>query len=298
MTRPPAPGPEAATRAPLIAAAALSALAGWTAHAACLRPALRAARRDPVTGLPGRAGWTAQARRITRGRGTRTVILLDVDRFKRVNDTYGHAAGDELLAVTAARLRTWAARVGGGACGRLGGDELTAITRRAVTDAETADLAAMLATPAPLPGPGVTIPVTASVGAAACPQRGLSAGLAAADAAMYQAKHAGGGYRIAPPADPAPQPHPAPRDRTRHHGPPRTQQPPTTPPHAPRLRAPRHADPVTPAPAAASPGCRPVPLARSPPVPETIGPAPATSRLRYLACCATAGVTSLFTTCY
>ena len=43
-------------RAPLIAAAALSALAAWTAHAACLRRALRAARCDPVTGLPGRAG--------------------------------------------------------------------------------------------------------------------------------------------------------------------------------------------------------------------------------------------------
>jgi len=143
---------------PLIKAAALSALAGWTAHATYLRRALRAAHRDPVTGLPGRAGWTAQADRIMRGRGTRTVIL--VDRFKRVNDTYGHAAGDELLAVTAARLRTWAARVGGGACGRLGGDEFTAITRRAVTDAETADLAALLARPAPLPGPGVTIPVT------------------------------------------------------------------------------------------------------------------------------------------
>ena len=135
------------TYPPLIAAAALSALAAWTAHATYLRRALRAARCDPVTGLPGRAGWTAQAARITRGRGTRTVILVDVDRFKRVNDTYGHAAGDELLAVTAARLRTWAARVGGGACGRLGGDEFTAITRRAVTAAETADLAALLARP-------------------------------------------------------------------------------------------------------------------------------------------------------
>ena len=149
---------------PLVAAAALSALAGWTAHATYLGRALRAARCDPVTGLPGRAGWTAQAGRIMRGRGTRTVILVDVDRFKRVNDTYGRAAGDELLAVTAARLRTWAARVGGGACGRLGGDEFTAITRRAVTDAETADLAALLAGPVRLPGPGVTVPVTASSG--------------------------------------------------------------------------------------------------------------------------------------
>jgi diguanylate cyclase (GGDEF)-like protein len=219
MTRPLRRRPEAATRAPLFAAAALSALAVWTAHATYLRRALRAARCDPVTGLPGRAGWTEQAGRIMRGRGTRTVILVDVDRFKRVNDTYGHAAGDELLAVTAARLCTWAARVGGGACGRLGGDEFTAISRRAVTDAETADLAALLARPVPLPGPGVTIPVTASVGAAACAGRGLPAGLAAADAAMYQAKHAGGGYRIATPADPVPQPDPARRARTRHHGP-------------------------------------------------------------------------------
>jgi diguanylate cyclase len=218
MTRPLRRRPEAAVRPPLIAAAALSALAGWTAHATYLSRALRAARCDPVTGLPGRAGWTAQAGRIMRGRGTRTVILVDVDRFKRVNDTYGHAAGDELLAVTAARLRTWAARVGGGACGRLGGDEFTAITRRAVTDAETADLATLLARPAPLPGPGVTIRVTASVGAA-CAGRGLSAGLAAADAAMYQAKHAGGGYRIAVPVDEFPQPDPAPHARTRHHGP-------------------------------------------------------------------------------
>jgi diguanylate cyclase (GGDEF)-like protein len=210
-------GPGGAVPAPLLAVAALSALAGWTVHAAC-------ARRDPVTGLPGRAGWTAQARRIMRGGGTRTVILVDLDRFKRINDTYGHAAGDELLAVTAARLRTWAGRAGGGAAGRLGGDEFTAITARAVTDAETADLAALLARPAVLPGCGVTIPVTASVGAApvgaaACAGRGLSAALAAADAAMYRAKHTGGGYRTATPAGPVPPPDPAPAARTRHHGP-------------------------------------------------------------------------------
>ena len=201
---------------PVLAVATLSALAGWTAHAACARRPLGAARRDPVTGLPGRAGWTAQARRIMRGSGTPTVILVDLDRFKHVNDTYGHAAGDELLAVTAARLRSWADRVGGGACGRLGGDEFTAITRRTLTPAETADLAALLARPAVLPGSGVTIPVTASVGAAACAgPHGLPAVLAAADAAMYRAKHTGGGYRTAIPADPDR----APRVRTRHDGP-------------------------------------------------------------------------------
>jgi diguanylate cyclase (GGDEF)-like protein len=210
-------GPGATTTTPLFAAAAFSALAGWTVHAAYARRALSAARRDPVTGLAGRDGWTAQARRIMRGGGTRTVILVDLDRFKHVNDTYGHAAGDELLAVTAARLRSWADRIGGSACGRLGGDEFTAITRRTVTEAETADLAALLARPAVLPGSGVAIPVTASVGAAACAGRRLSAGLAAADAAMYRAKRAGGGYRIAVPADADPDP--APYARTRHHRP-------------------------------------------------------------------------------
>lgn len=206
--------------APLFTAVSVSALAGWAAHAACTRRALSAARRDPVTGLPGRAGWTAQARRIMRGRGTRTVILVDLDRFKHVNDTFGHAAGDELLAVTAARLRKWAGRVGGSACGRLGGDEFTAITRRTVTDAETADLAALLTRPAVLSSVGVTIPVAASVGvAAAAGPRGLSAALAAADGAMYQAKHAGGGYRTAVPAHPLLPPAPAPHARTRHHGP-------------------------------------------------------------------------------
>jgi diguanylate cyclase (GGDEF)-like protein len=212
-------GPGAAMTKPLFAAAAFSALAGWTAHTAYARRALAAAHRDPVTGLPGRAGWTAQARRLMRGSSTGTVILVDLDRFKRVNDTYGHAAGDELLAVTAARLRSWADRVGGGVCGRLGGDEFTATTRRTVTEAETADLAALLARPTVLSGSGVTIAVAASVGAAACAGRGLSAALAAADAAMYRAKHAGGGFRTtAIPARPATYPYPPLYVSARHHG--------------------------------------------------------------------------------
>jgi len=206
--------------APLIAAVSvLSILAGWCGHAAHARQALRAARRDPVTGLPTRAAWTGQAAGILRGRGPHTVALVDLDRFKAVNDTYGHAAGDELLAVAAARMREWTDRVGGGACGRLGGDEFAIITRRAVTEAEAGHLAAALARPALLPGAG-SLPAYASVGTAACTgRRGLSAGLAAADAAMYRAKRAGGGCAFAYQGSREPEPAEVPRARTRHHGP-------------------------------------------------------------------------------
>jgi diguanylate cyclase (GGDEF)-like protein len=200
----------------LIAPAALSALVGWAGHALYARQALSAARRDPVTGLPTRAAWSGQASRMLRGREERAVGLIDLDRFKQVNDTYGHAAGDELLAVTAARLRSWADRVGGGACGRLGGDEFVFITCRPVTAAEAAELAGLLAGPVTLHTQGV-IPAAASVGIAACAhRRALSAGLAAADAAMYEAKRTGGGYRVAAAA--APRSGPAPRARARHHG--------------------------------------------------------------------------------
>ena len=121
----------------LLAAAAgagIGGLGGWLARTVL-------ARQDPVTGLPTRHTWTRQARRILR-RGTHTVTLIDLDDFKAVNDTYGHPAGDHVLAATAARMRAWASRCGGAACGRLGGDEFTIITRRPITAAETADLAA------------------------------------------------------------------------------------------------------------------------------------------------------------
>ena len=197
------------------------------------------------------------------------MILLDVDRFKRVNDTYGHAAGDELLAVTAARLRAWAHRVGGGACGRLGGDEFTAITRRAVTDAETADLAALLARPDRCPAPASPSPCTASVGAAAC---------ARARAARRSRR---GGRRHVPGQARRRR---LPRRRARGPGPAAGSgspcpRPPPRPPGfrgcQARQRAARSAHRARPArlrraPGAASPGCRFVYLAGSPRVPATV----------------------------
>ncbi|MEW2133359.1 GGDEF domain-containing protein [Streptomyces sp. NPDC005435] len=105
-----------------VAAAALGA--GWSVHTVWMVRRLRTARRDPLTGLWTRDAFTRRARRLLRDRRA-VVLLADVDHFKQVNDTHGHAAGDALLATTAARL---AHAVGhGGTVGRLGGDEFAAV---------------------------------------------------------------------------------------------------------------------------------------------------------------------------
>jgi diguanylate cyclase (GGDEF)-like protein len=196
-------------------------MAGWFAHGALLQHRLHTARRDPVTGLPTRGAWTVRAHRILR-RG-HLVALVDLDRFKEINDTFGHAAGDHVLAVTAARLRAWLHGAGGGECGRLGGDEFALAARQPITGSQLDDLVAALATSVRLPSGQDALP-GASVGATQCGQgrSGLSAAMAAADAAMYAAKRAGGGWRVAKTLaerDIAARGRTFPRHRARHHGP-------------------------------------------------------------------------------
>jgi diguanylate cyclase (GGDEF)-like protein len=170
---------------------------GWLVHSTLMRRRLQVARRDPVTGLLARHGWTERARRILRSGGN-LVALVDLDRFKEVNDTFGHAAGDRVLAVTAARLQAWLDGAGGGECGRLGGDEFALAVRQPITGPQLDGLASLLATPVRLAS-GENAQPGASIGAAWCRpgHPGLSAALAAADIAMYAAKRAGGGWRAA-----------------------------------------------------------------------------------------------------
>ncbi|MDQ0904664.1 diguanylate cyclase (GGDEF)-like protein [Streptomyces canus] len=178
----------------LVTAAAAVPLTGWTVHALALHRQLAAARRDPLTGLQGRDGYTTRATTLTaRHTQAAMVLICDVDHFKQINDTHGHGAGDRVLAATAARLTAWAGNRG--VVGRLGGDEFAAAVRigTARRRLRLNQLAAALARPVDI-GDGRLVDVTVSIGAATPDMIGtteLPALLRAADAAMYAGKHTG-----------------------------------------------------------------------------------------------------------
>ncbi|MFJ9412464.1 GGDEF domain-containing protein [Streptomyces sp. NPDC101393] len=170
-------------------------LTGWAVHAVSLHRKLAAARRDPLTGLLGRDGYTTRARQITGRYGDHALVgIVDLDHFKEINDgPGGHAAGDRVLAITAQRLTAWAGSRG--AVGRLGGDELAFAVRigAARRELRLAQLVTLLAQPVEIEG-GALVDVAASVGAASPGVLGttdLSALQRAADAAMYAGKHTG-----------------------------------------------------------------------------------------------------------
>ncbi|MFJ5778554.1 GGDEF domain-containing protein [Streptomyces sp. NPDC093094] len=169
-----------------VIAAGLPAL-GWAVHGGMLLRRLGSARRDPLTGLHTRAGWTTRAKYLIARHPHAVVVLVDLDDFKAINDTHGHAAGDTVLTATARRLTDWCGRHGIAA--RLGGDEFVAI----VTDPHrTPGLPALrIALNRPVQHNGHVLPVAASVGHC---HRGrllvptLTDALSAADAAMYADK--------------------------------------------------------------------------------------------------------------
>jgi diguanylate cyclase len=153
------------------------------------------ATHDGLTGLPNRAALTGaveQLLRLRAGGGGRPVWLffLDLDSFKLVNDSWGHDAGDRLLAEVARRLR--AAAPVGATVARLGGDEFVVATR-AWQDEATALADRLMAVLAqPLPVGGADIVVTGSMGLATAGEADTAEGVMRdADTAMYQAKAEG-----------------------------------------------------------------------------------------------------------
>ncbi|MFB7546050.1 GGDEF domain-containing protein [Streptomyces sp. NPDC056154] len=168
------------------AAAALPAL-GWALHSSLLTRRLSTARRDPLTGLHTRTGFTTRAERLLAKHPGALVLLIDLDDFKAINDTHGHAAGDAVITATATRLADWCHRHDTAA--RLGGDEFAAIVTDPATTPGTSTLTKALHHP--VLHNGRLIPVSASVGLCHLtdlPVRTLTNALAAADAAMYAAK--------------------------------------------------------------------------------------------------------------
>ncbi|MEV8052170.1 GGDEF domain-containing protein [Streptomyces bacillaris] len=178
-------------------AAAGPLAAGWSVHTVWLRRSLRSARRDPLTGLRTRDGFTRRANVLLKDPRA-VVVLADVDHFKQINDTHGHAAGDALLKATADRLAHYVGR--DGVAGRLGGDEFAAVvidTHGTVGDL-LAVLHGVLARPADGMNPAVRTTVSLGwVGAADHPGEDLSGLLRRADEAMYAAKQARAGVRRA-----------------------------------------------------------------------------------------------------
>ncbi len=151
-----------------------------------------AAQHDPLTALPNRAAFHAQLAAALAGRQGAGVAVLyvDLDGFKVVNDTLGHAAGDAVLREAAARLRGQLR--GDDLVARLGGDEF-AVLLYGVATAEAAarvstDLTTALSVPFTAEGQQVTL--TASVGIALAAQHagGATDLLRAADGMMYHTK--------------------------------------------------------------------------------------------------------------
>jgi diguanylate cyclase (GGDEF)-like protein len=156
-----------------------------------------AARTDAKTGLLNATAWqreadTEIARALRRG-SSLALILADVDHFKRVNDTYGHLAGDQVLRGLAAELRQQVRS--SDVVGRFGGEEFVVLLPQADAD-EACKIAERLRHRASVMGMctgGMAMEVTISIGIAVLGTHGrdLFELLTAADSALYRAKDQG-----------------------------------------------------------------------------------------------------------
>ena len=161
---------------------------------------------DPVTSLPNRLHFRAEADKLLgeSAKGAKSAMLfVDLDRFKNVNDSLGHARGDQLLIMVANRLRVVVtAELGENLSrrpllARLAGDEFTIFfpQSESVDHVERVARRVALAIAEPFELYGHSIDIGASIGVSVTPDHGTSIEslMRAADIAMYQAKSRGGG---------------------------------------------------------------------------------------------------------
>ncbi|MEM9037097.1 MAG: EAL domain-containing protein [Actinomycetota bacterium] len=159
---------------------------------------------DSLTGLPNRVMFEREIGTLLDDPTDRqfAVLLMDLDRFKEVNDTLGHQTGDLVLQEVAIRIRS--ALRPDDLVARMGGDEFALLLPRTGRMGAGAVADRILdALHDPIEHDGMTIAIGASIGIATAPQQGTEAGtlLARADVAMYAAKRAHVGWRVYDPSE-------------------------------------------------------------------------------------------------
>lgn len=163
---------------------------------------MRNAFQDALTGLPNRrAGVEAiesAVHKASRRRDAFAVLWIDINRFKRVNDQYGHDAGDHVLRTIAERLRR--NPLSTGAVARMGEDEFLVLIPGSIDSLDTVEISRRIETALtkPIYFGAAKIGVSVSIGSCLYPQDGATADVLErhADFAMYRAKSAGDSYCV------------------------------------------------------------------------------------------------------
>jgi len=156
----------------------------------------RLAGTDDLTGLHNRRAFLASAERelarAERQSGELALLIVDLDHFKRVNDTHGHSVGDSAL-VAVANVLALSVRVDVDIVGRLGGEEFAVLLPGcdAPTALQAAERIRVAIEALRVAAPGGEVAMTASIGCAAIAGGGLAAVQQAADDALYAAKRGG-----------------------------------------------------------------------------------------------------------
>lgn len=155
-----------------------------------------AAHHDPLSGLLNRTAFLMRAKDVVNARATAqpaSLVMIDLDRFKPINDTWGHAAGDAMLRAIASTLEQSVRNTD--IVARLGGDEFAVLLPRCSRDQATvvSDKIRISIQSLTVPWNGSVLQVGASLGVSCLHDRhgGVEAWIADADAACYAAKHAG-----------------------------------------------------------------------------------------------------------
>ncbi len=186
----------------LVALVVLAAIAIllYGLHRKTLKRLLVTARNDALTGIPNRASFLERCHAFIKSSDVRSfaLVLVDLDRFKEVNDAFGHQVGDRLLLEVAHYFESNTRQ--GDFIGRLGGDEFVMLIRDVATADDIKDFMRRIGRP--LQGyinlNRFNVPVSCSMGMAFYPKDGdtLDTLMRNADLALYEAKYLGNGLRI------------------------------------------------------------------------------------------------------